>query len=197
MINEDLLKELPKPWQKFFLKFKEIDSLDKREWKDTHILAYLSKKHEELYGRALPIAIKGAPSKCAELFFIKKMKVLLSTVNPVVIVEYIDWIFEKKLAPKRYPLKTLGFFIVSSFVPEFLQTKETFIKPVNVSRSTEFPPSYKELAKELDIDINGYSDLAFIQMKIEKTNDTSSKYFQLMENLKLLGLDINKLKEMV
>jgi hypothetical protein len=195
-MEDSLLKELPKPWQKFFLKFKEIDLLEKKDWSDTHILAYIARRYENMYGRSLAIAIKGAPSKSSELFFVKKMKVLLNTTNPIVIAEYIDWCFDTKIAPKRYQIKSLGFFIVSSFVPEFYQSKDKTIRPTSVSRTTDIPPAYIDMAKELDISISSYADLAFIQMKIERSKDESSKYFQLMENLKLIGLDVEKIKGM-
>ena len=46
-INE--LAAFSKPWQKFFKKFEEIESLKVSEWKEVHILAHICKRFKQLH----------------------------------------------------------------------------------------------------------------------------------------------------
>jgi len=59
----DPLDGLSKPWQKFFKKFEEIDTIKVSEWKDVHVLAYICQRYEQQYGRKFAVTIKGAPTK--------------------------------------------------------------------------------------------------------------------------------------
>lgn len=189
-MEENYLAGLSKPWQKFFKRFDEIDSLKVSEWKEVHILAYICKKFEERFDRKFAITIKGAPSKCSEIYLVKRIGAMLATTNKNTIKEYIDYIYEYKV--KKNPFRTIGFFIVSGFANEFLQYKAK--KTKEFDRSTEVPEVYKTIAQELGLTIKTYGDLAFIQMSLDRSEDKESNYYILMGNLELMGLDLNRLR---
>jgi hypothetical protein len=66
-----------------------------------------------------------------------------------------------------------------------------------ITRSTPLPESYKDIAKDLGIEVNTYGDLAFIQLDVErKPEDTQNPRYILLGNLELLGLDLKAIKEM-
>lgn len=188
-INE--LAAFSKPWQKFFKKFEEIESLKVSEWKEVHILAHICKRFKQLHGVDFSITVKGAPSKSPDVYIIKRIMLMLNTSNMKTIKNYIDWVFDMKVIPKRVRFQKVGFFLTNGFANEFkfFQKKEK-----EFDRSTPVPESYKHIAKELDVDIETYGDLAFILLAAD--SEPSSKYKVLIGNLELLGLDLNKIKEL-
>jgi len=51
LVTELSLKDqVSEHYKKFFSKFDEIDTVDIKEWKVIHLLAYLCKKYETYYG---------------------------------------------------------------------------------------------------------------------------------------------------
>lgn len=184
---------LSKPWQKFFQKFDELDEMKVSKWKDVHVLAYICKRYEKQYGHKFAVTIKGAPTKSPDMYMVKKIRAMLGTTNMQTVKDYIDWVFENKIIAKRTRFKKIGFFVTSAFINDFNFIKK---KKAEITRSTEVPGVYKHIASELGIDISTYGDLAFIQIAIERKEDPRSPQFILIKNLELLGLDINKIKEL-
>lgn len=189
----DPLDGLSKPWQKFFKKFEEIDTIKVSEWKDVHVLAYICQRYEKQYGRKFAVTIKGAPTKSPDMYMVKRIRAMVGTTNMRTIKAYVDWVFDNKIIPKRVVFQKIGFFVTSAFVNEFSFAKK---KAAEITRTTEVPGAYKHIGSELGVAINTYGDLAFIQMSVERKEDASSPQFVLLKNLELLGLDLNKLKEL-
>jgi hypothetical protein len=185
------LAAFSKPWQKFFKKFEEIDTLKVSEWKEVHILAHICRRFKQLHGIEFSITVKGAPSKSPDVYLIKRIMLMLNTSNMKVVKNYIDWVYDVKVIPKRVRFQKVGFFLTNGFANEFkfFQKKEK-----EFDRSTQVPESYKHIAKEIGVDIETYGDLAFIMLAAESNSD--SKYKVLIGNLELLGLDLLKVKEL-
>jgi hypothetical protein len=182
-------------WKKFFKKFEEIDdeSLKVSKWKEVHMLAYICKRYETLFGRKFAIDMKGTPSKSSDIFVIKKLIASLNTTNMRSIKEYVDWVFDNKIIPKRSHFRKIGFFLTNDFINEFAYAVK---KNNKITRSKELPPAYITIAQDLGIDINTYGDLAFLQMAIEKNKEKDTPRYILLSNLELLGLDLKELREM-
>ena len=182
-------------WKKFFKKFEEIDdeSLKVSKWKEVHMLAYICKRYEILFGRKFAIDMKGAPSKSSDIFVIKKLIASLNTTNMRSIKEYVDWVFDNKIIPKRSHFRKIGFFLTNDFINEFAYAVK---KNNKITRSKELPPAYITIAQDLGIDVNTYGDLAFLQMAIEKNKEKDTPRYILLSNLELLGLDLKELMEM-
>lgn len=195
MANDEInnpLDGLSKPWQKFFKKFEEIENIKVSDWKDVHVLAHICKRYEKQYGHKFAVTIKGAPTKSPDMYMVKKIRAMLGTTNMRVIKDYIDWVFDQKIIPRRVQFKKIGFFVTSAFVNDFNFNRK---KKTEITRSTEVPAAYKHIASELGVAITTYGDLAFLNMAIERNGDPSSPQFILLKNLELLGLDLDKLKE--
>lgn len=111
----DPTKLLSKPWQKFFAKFLDIETLRTSQWKEVHLLAYICKRYESLYKTKFAFSFKGAPSKCPEMYLVRQMIAMLATTNPKIIKEYIDWVYDFKIIPKNAKIRSLGFFYDAKF----------------------------------------------------------------------------------
>src|ERR1700690_3719454 len=96
------LTDIPnEKYRKFFEKFKEIDTLRVDEWKVVHILSYFCKKYKETYGVDYKFKFNSpAPSKCFEIFQVKKLAYML-TEQPKLLRDYIDWIYLNKVVKAK------------------------------------------------------------------------------------------------
>lgn len=196
--NTDPYAGLNAYWRKFFNKFDDIDdpTFKVSKWKEVHILAYICKRYEQLFNKKFAVTIKGAPGKSPDIYMVKTIIASLNTSNNNIVKEYIDWVYDTKIVPKKVKFRRIGFFVTSGFANEFLDTRAN--KRKKMSKSLELPGSYVEIAKDLGITVKTYGDLAFIKMSLDRnSDDKSSPYYVLISNLELLGLDMQQLKEMV
>ena len=188
---------LNKPWINFFNKFKEIDdpifSKKIALWKNVHILAYICKRFELLYGKKFSITIKNAPTKCPEMFFVSKMIRTLGTSNMVTVKKYVDWIYDTKIIPENKKIRTLAYFMTPGFCNEFHfeQAQNEIIK-----RSSTLPQNYKEIADSLNISMSTYGDLAFIKMAADRADDLNNPNVQLIKNIQALGFELSILEKL-
>lgn len=187
--DEEFMNLLPtKWWQNFFKKFDEIEDKKVSQWKEVHQLSHFSQRYEDLYGRRYAFSLRGSPSKCTEIVFIKKIGAMLGTSNQRTIKEYIDWVFDEKIIPKKRRIQKLSFFMTIGFGNEFLAYKED---QKRVERSTELPPDYLSLIESMDICAATYGDLAFIRQSINQNPNDENKliYKKLLDKLYAIGLD--------
>lgn len=175
-------------WKKFLARFAEIDSLALKDWRDIHFLAYICKRYKTFFKKNFVLSYKGAPSKCTEIFLVKRMMVMLETFNPFVIKEYIDWCFDKKIIPQEMQIRTLAFFGNPQSVIDFNYYRMASSK---ITRAKELPYSYKEIINALNLSVNTYGDLAFIQMALETDDDSEERlpYRILFDQLQRIGFD--------
>lgn len=172
-----------KPWLKFLAKFTQIKTLPLPEWKEVHLLAFFCQRFEILYQKKFALSFRGAPSKCTEIYMIKRTMAMLDTTNPEIIHNYINWIFEKKIIPQKLKIRTIGFLTTPGFGNEFQNFQEESNK---IIRSTQLPESYVRIAQNLDIQISTYGELAFIKMALDQTPSRTS-YKTLLDNLIQIG----------
>jgi hypothetical protein len=183
---EDFLKPLSKHWQRFFGKFNEIDELKVSKWKPVHQLAHFSRRYEHAFGRRFAFTLRGAPSKCTEIVFIKKIGAMLGTTNQRTIKDYIDWVFDKKIIPQKKRIRSLGFFMMAGLGNEFnLQRK----KESTIGRATSLPQEYKDIAEEVGLPIETYGELAFIKHALDQSTEGRENYQVLYRRLLMVGLE--------
>lgn len=179
---------LSKPWQKFFKKFDEINSLAPAYWKEIHFLAYLTNKYKDHYQVPFAFSFKGAPGKCQEMVLIKKMCAMLQTSNPLKIKEYIDWAFYNRIIPNKLKIKTIAYFMTPGLGNEFNFYWEEKRK---ITKNTPLPNEYLELANRYDLSLTNYNDLIFIHSALQQDAESESRqpYKQYMSELTNLGFD--------
>lgn len=179
---------LSKPWQKFLAKFKDIETLAVSEWKEAQLLGYFCKRYETCFDQKFALSFRGAPSKCNEIYMIKKTMAMLNSTDATVIHDYVDWIFDCKIIPGKIKIRSIGFLTTPGFGNEF-NTYRT--KKARVSKSTQLPIKYQQCADELNLPVATYGDLAFIKMAIDQSPDSESRapYKILFKDLIALGFE--------
>lgn len=182
-------------YQKLFNKFNEIETLDVSQWNVTHILGYFCKQYHNLYN--IPYKFKfntSAPSKCFEVFQIKKLSTLL-TSQPVLLKEYIDWVFKNKVINAKKRLTSISFLNTESFLKEY---KFTILLNQNnnktIDRSTALLDKYKEICNKFNYNsIDNFGDLSFLFQVHPKDSNLEN----LFKELESSGLDLNILSKIV
>jgi hypothetical protein len=150
-------------YRQFFEKFAEIETMDVKDWKPVHILAYFCKKYQAQYTTKYQFKFNSpSPAKCFEVFQVKRLAMLLSS-NPNILKEYIDWIYETKVVQAKRRLTSISFMTHEGVVQDYkmnilLKGK----KNLNVDRSTPLPDVYKKAFAEAGTVINTYGELAFV-----------------------------------
>lgn len=192
---------LSKPWQKFFDKMDAIthDSVPVHKWDDFHVLAYVCKRFREHFGHSFSFSLAGPPSKCPELFCVKRMRFMLfsnSGMNPKAMKDYVDWIFEKKVIEKKQPLISMGYFITPGVCNEF---KSHYASQNKIKRSTPFPNQYLSIAESLGISkdmVCTYGDVAFVKMAIEQDPKGRVTYSEFLRHIESFGFDAKILERL-
>lgn len=188
------LTDLPNEnYKKLFAKFAEIDSIDVKEWKTNHVLGYFVKKYKEQYGIDYKFKFNSpAPSKCFEVFQIKRLAMNLSS-DPVILKEYIDWIFLNKVVKAKRRLTSISFMTVEDIVAEYKFNVLMVVKPDGISRSTLLPEKYRLPFEEANIFIKTYGELAFVS----NMEDMSFEAIGAMIKIEQLGFDKSLLNKIV
>lgn len=170
-------------YSKFFAKFSEIENLDVMQWKPVHILAYFCKKYKETYSIDYKFKFNSpAPSKCFEVFQIKKLASLL-TSQPHLLKEYIDWVYLHKVIKAKRRLTSISFMTNEGIVNEYkFNVLLAGNKNSSIERSTPLPDKYLSVLNEIGLAIKTYGDLAF-----------ASQMSPLPDNIELALLQIESL----
>lgn len=182
-------------YRKFFEKFKEIDTIDPKDFKPVHLLSYFCKKYYETYQVKYKFKFNSpSPSKCFEIFQIKKLASML-TADPVLLKEYIDWIYKYKVVKAKRRLTSISFMTVEGITNEYKFNVLLASKKDNntIDRSTPLPEKYKSLFREAGVFAETYGDLAFLA----QTPDMSSSLEGAFSAAQTIGLDMNDLNRVV
>lgn len=182
-------------YQKFFEKFKEINTTEISSWKGVHLLGYFCKKYQEQYQVNYKFKFNTPiPSKCFEVFQIKKLALQL-TADPILLKEYIDWIFLKAVQGKR-KFTSISFITNEKILQEYKFTVLLINKqsPQVISRSTPLPEEYKSLFFNTKYPIETYGDLAFVYQACDILSPELIEVFLQLEHL---GFDKNILNTIV
>jgi len=182
-----------KNYEKFFSKFIEIDTLPIKEWKPTHLIGYFSKKYYEQYKTKYKFKFNSpVPSKCFEVFQIKKLASMLSS-NPEILKDYIDWVYETRVIKAKRRLTSISFMTVEGIVNEY-KFKVLLAQPDNkIDRTTLLPDKYKNVFVSKGFDVSTYGDIAFLYNIPNKNKNMISAF----DMAQILGLDLDKLSKVV
>jgi hypothetical protein len=181
-------------YRKFFEKFLEIKTLDVTEWKSTHILAYFCKKYEEQYHIKYSFKFNSpSPSKCFEVFQVKRLSMLLSS-NPIILRDYIDWIFLNKVVKAKRRLTSISFMTNDIVVQDYkINVLLSDNNNPNIDRSTPLPSKYITAFKEAEITICTYGDLCFLS----QIDPMGFELIVAFEKIEDMGFDKEILKRIV
>jgi hypothetical protein len=164
------LTDLPDPkYNKFVEKFKEAESLPVQSWKPVHIIGYFCKLYEAQYHTKYKLKFNTPqPSKCFEVFIIKRLSNNLSS-DPVIIKDYLDWVFANRVKYAKRKLTSIS-FIVAEDLLAYYKTKVYGIvtsSTADINRSSPLPSTYKAVIHSEECPINSYGDLAFAYQSLQ------------------------------
>jgi hypothetical protein len=181
-------------YEKFFDKFKEIDNLKIADWNVTQILGYFCKKYQATYNTNYQFKFNSpSPIKSFEVFQIKKLAMLLSS-SPEILKEYIDWVYENKVAKAKRKLTSISFLTQEGTVNEYkFNVLLSGKRDLNISRATALPEKYKTVFEQANIKVNTYGDLAFIS----QISDMPTELINAFQTIEAMGFDTNILKRIV
>lgn len=174
-------------YRQFFEKFKEIETLDMNEWKPVHILAYFDKKYVEAYSVKYKYKFNSpSPTKCFEIFQIKRLAMLLSS-NPKILKEYIDWIYQTKVGQAKRRLTSISFMTHEGVVNDYkMNVLLAGKKNLNVDRSTPLPMNYQVVLEgAAGVSIKTYGDLAFLSQMDPLPSDVAIA----LDKIREMGFD--------
>jgi hypothetical protein len=186
---------LGKRWETFFKKLSLHDSTSVEKWKEYQILGYLISRLERYLQRKFAFTLSGQPSKCPEMFFIKKIIYSLDTKDPEAIKNYIDWVFDTKIIPSKVKLRSVGYFHSSVFANQFLDEVK---KSKQITRTTPIPEEYRVIVNFFKAPVETFGDLAFVKKVIESNpeDEDSQQFKKMFINLISIGFKEECLKDL-
>jgi hypothetical protein len=193
--NTDLtggsLTDLPNDkYKKFFNQFEEHKSLTVEMWRPVDILAYFCDKYKNTYEVNYTFKFNSpSPSKCFEMFQIKKLAQLISS-KPLVLKAYIDWIFNSKINTKKNRFTSISFLTREEHIKEY---KWKILPTLNtINRTTPLSDTIKQNFSKFNIQTFG--ELALMWNARETLNmDT-----QIMLEISIIAsnIDISMLEKL-
>jgi hypothetical protein len=172
-------------WQKFFEQGKEIATLPINEWRPVHLISYFCGLYEKQYGITYTMkSFSQAPGKSYESFRIKSLATNLSA-DPVILKDYIDWVFREKVILRKKKIRSLAILCDANYISEY---KEDHLgmgdKPVD--RSTTLPPNFANVIKAHNQPFMTWGDLSFAKQ-------AGNQYDDLLSDLSKAGMDLKML----
>lgn len=182
-------------WRKFQERLAAYSSKPVSEWKYEEILAHIFKRYSDVFGMNYSLSFSGAPTKCSEIYCVKRMVSFLSgeNINPTMAKDFVDWTFDSVIIPKKVQVESLAFFFSVGLVKEF---KAKFKKASTITRSTQLPKDFENIINDLGIDgVYTYGELAFVKKALNNNPDNAAykPYHILLTMLGDKGLDLKVL----
>jgi hypothetical protein len=175
-------------WRKFKERLDNYDQTPPSQWTKEHILGHILKRYKDVVGVEFAISYSGPPTKCKEIFCIRRVLLRLGTEDGEIAKRYVDWVFDTIIIPQKVTISSVAYFLASNLVLKF---KAELRRQSRITRATELPESFREVASNLSLDVKTYGDLAFAKVAIEDDpeNDELKAYFDLFMHLKEAGFD--------
>jgi hypothetical protein len=193
-LNISLLGAPNAKYEKFFERFKEIDTLDVEKWSVVHILAYFCKKYYETYNVSYKFKFNSpSPVKCFEVFQIKRLSNML-TSQPKLLKNYIDWVYENKVVKAKRRLTSISFMTNEGVMYEY---RDNVLmagqKGEALDRSKNLPDNYKDIFSKAGVRISTYGEMAFLS----QMTDQSPEMIAAFNELESLGFNKDILGKIV
>lgn len=174
-------------WQRFSDKVKLFASKSPSEWSEEEILGYLLDRYSKHFEIEWSLSYSGPPTKCPEMYIIRRMLTTVGTQKGTIAKQYIDWVFDNEIIPKKKQISSLAYFFNVGLCNQF---KANFRKATTITRTTELPHSYINSAISLGITVSTYGDLAFAKQAIDcNPEDSLNQYIELFSVLERDGFD--------
>jgi hypothetical protein len=187
------LQDLPHPkYKDFFEKFAEIESLPIDQWKPAHLIGLFCKLYKQHYNIDYKFKFNSpAPSKCYEVFQIKKLAQGL-TSDPIKLKKYIEWAFQEKVKISKKRISSIAFLSHEFMITEYkLKYLSGDLREQKLQRTTMLPVEYLSVINKYGHKISTYGELSFLSQMNNFSTD------QMMKELVQLGMDVEAIRRIV
>lgn len=174
-------------WRRFKERLDNYDQIPVSEWKEENFLGHILKRYKDFMGFEFTLSYSGPPSKCKEIFCIRRMLLALSMdEDPESIKKYIDWVFDTVIIPQKVTITSIAYFFTINFILHF---KQSLRKQKVIDRTTVLPQTYIDIALKFDMELSTYGDLALAKVAIDQGMDPDNLYFNIINEIKQAGFD--------
>lgn len=182
-------------WRRFKERLEAYDETPVAEWKDEHMLGHILKRYREVMDVDFSLSYSGPPTKCKEIYCTRRMILALGADDGPTVKQYIDWVFDTKIVPQKTTISSIAYFFTTNLVLTF---KKEMRKLGRITRATELPENYQNIAVGLELDVKTYGDLAFAKVALEDDpdNEDLTIYVTLFNELRSAGFDESTLKSL-
>lgn len=182
------------PWRKFKERLDTYDSVPLKDWKHDQFLGHIFKRYETQFGTDFVLSYSGPPSKCSEIYCVKRMTTTLGTEDPETVKAFIDWMFDEQIIAKKMQIHSLAFFFTANLIKAF---KAQYFKKKKITRASQLTQSLESIINSFGItDIVTYGDLAFAKMATDMNPEDYKEYNNLFNHLNELGFDMTILENL-
>lgn len=173
-------------WRKFKERLDSYDSEAPSSWKAEDALAHILRRYRDYTGSDFSLSYSGPPTKCKEMFCVRRMIAHLGTEDGNTIKNYIDWIYDKVIIDKNMDVESMAFFFHSSFISKF---KAENRKKNKITRATLLSPRLAEAVQSFGLELSTYGDLAFAKMALDNDPEDNEEYKPLFVKLDEIGFN--------
>lgn len=175
-------------WRRFKERLTNFESIPINEWAEEEMLGYLLKRFNDHYGIEFSLSYSGPPSKCPEMYCIRRIMENVGTKKGWIMKEYIDWVFDSIIIPQKTKVESLGYFFNQKICNRF---KGVFRERQKITRSTALPNDFIIAAQNNGFDIQCYGDLAFMKMAVDNDPNRTDAFTirTLLQQLESMGFN--------
>lgn len=171
-------------WKRFKERLDAYEQVPVEEWKPEQILGHILRLYKDREGLEFSLSYSRPPTKCPEIYCIKRMLLSLGTEDGHIAKQYVEWVFDDFL--KKNSLSSLALFFNKGMIFKF---KAKYRKASKITRSTQLPSTCSDIVEELKLPIYTYGDLAFAKMAVDENPDDYPDYAVLLKRLQDSGFD--------
>lgn len=178
-------------WQKFKLRLDNYGQKPIDDWSEEDFLGHILKRYKDTFGSELGLSYSGPPTKCREIYCMKRMILTLGVSDNQIIKDYIDWTYDSVIIPSKIIITSLAYFFTVNIISQF---KQSIKKKTRLNRTSILPSAYISIIEQFNLNLNTYGDLAFAKLMMEE--EESVQFVELFNELKKVGFDDKVLEVM-
>lgn len=176
-------------WTKFKIRLENYSDTPIANWKPENVLGYILKTYKDKFGIEYTLSLSGAPSRCPEMYCVKRMLAILNCTDHEITKLYIDWVIKSVDS-----IKSLALFFHRNMVDRFKNDHRDMFRSTIIARSTVLPNHYLSVAQEFDVAVSTYGDLAFAKMAVDNNPGNYPNYALCLRKIQEMGFNLSVLE---
>jgi len=175
-------------WRRFKERLEAYEEVPVVDWKEEQMLGHIIKRYKDVMEVDFALSYSGPPTKCKEIYCLRRTILALGADDGPTVKQYIDWVYDTKIIPQKMTISSIAFFFTTNLILTF---KKEMRRQNRISRATELPKEYSDIAIDSKLDVKTYGDLAFAKVALEDdpNNEDLIVYSNLFGKLREIGFD--------